>query len=138
LGQFIGLLNGLGALNDAVATLFFLFLLRMLLRSELLAAAGVCAILGFLAGTQSWIVAPWILIASALYMAVQIRFGLFASVVAFYVVIVLINFPMTIHASAWYANIGFAGLAIILALTAYGFRIAIGNRPLLNPAISDD
>jgi hypothetical protein len=45
---------------------------------------------------------------------------------------------MTIHASAWYANVGYAGLAIILALTAYGFRISPGNRPLLNPAISDD
>src|SRR5215471_7467133 len=105
--------------------LFFLFLVRMLLRSELLAAAGLCVIVAFLAGTQSWNAAPWILIATALFTVVQTRFGLFASVVTWEVLLVWFNFPMTLHTSAWYFNLGFAGLAIILALTVYGFRISL-------------
>ena len=88
-------------------------------------------------GSGSWITVPWALIAAALYMVVQTRFGLFACAVTWYVLIILANFPMTLHTSAWYSNIGFAGLAIILALTAYGFRVSLGSRRLLNP-VSDD
>jgi serine/threonine-protein kinase len=141
-GSAIRYLNGIGAVNDAMGSLFLLFLLRTLLRSERLAAAVLCVLLGLLFGFaiagSPLIGGPFFMLATALYLFVLIRFGLLAAGVAFYMVIVLSSFPMTLHTSAWYSNLGFAGLAVILAFTAYGFKVSLGNQPLLNPVATEE
>ena len=38
------------------------------------------------------------------------------------------GFPITLDMSAWYAGYGFAALAVLFALLAFGFRTALGGR----------
>jgi len=80
----------------------------------------------------------WALLASVLYLFVLIRFGLVATILAWYVFIIFTNFPMTLQMSAWYSSIGFAGLFVILAITLYGFRMSLGSRPFISAAGAED
>ena len=63
-----------------------------------------------------------------------VRFGL-VIVTAFSmeaVVIVFTESPIAFQPSAWYFSAGLFGLAIIAAITLYGFRTSLGSRRLLN------
>ena len=86
----------------------------------------------------TWAGATVQLMMTALYLFVLTRFGHVASIPAWYVFIVFLTFPMTLNASAWYSGAGFAGLFLVLAITLYGFRTSLGNRPLLNVASAED
>src|SRR5262249_28441869 len=127
-GTLVGLANGLGPIGDSMQVLFLLFLMRMLLRSEGLAGGTVLflsVLLLSFALSAPWIVVPIIFIRSALYLYVLVRFGLVASIFTWYVVIILMTFPMTLQTSVWYSTVGFAGLSVILALTVYAFRTSL-------------
>ena len=45
---------------------------------------------------------------------------------------------MTFTTPAWYSGIGFAALFVVLAVTLYGFRMSLGNRPLFDSAGVED
>jgi hypothetical protein len=51
---------------------------------------------------------------------------------------IFLQFPMTFRTSAWYASIGFGGLFLALAFTAYGLWTSTGNRPLLLDRMGTD
>ena len=42
------------------------------------------------------------------------------------------NIPITFDSSAWYAIFGYIALFVVIAIALYGFRIALGGRPLFD------
>jgi hypothetical protein len=125
----------------ALAMLFILVLLRLLLRREWAAVAlfvliltagevlrsaspllyGIADVLAY--GATVWVVA---------------RFGLLALVVALQVTTILQWFPITTDLSAWYAGIGLTGVCLLLGLTFYGFYTSLGGQPLFGRASLED
>jgi Protein kinase domain len=130
-----GLMQGLGVL-------FVLFLLRVLLRRDWLAA--IASILIFTAtqvfqAESRWIVLPILFLSFALYFFVLMRVGLVSSIVAIIAVVALgQDFPVTFQASAWYSSAGYATAALIVSLAIYGFRNSLGGNPLLDLSRVED
>jgi len=65
------------------------------------------------------------------------RVGLGAFVSAMFVDRLLHHFPLTLHASAWYAGYGYAALAIVGAIALYGFKTSLGGQKLIGVSIED-
>ena len=124
-----------------LAALFFLVLLRALLRKEW--AAAVAWVLLFTvfsaADIQSApIFLVFFLILSSLFVFLMIRFGLLTLVANFVFWQVLSNFPLTTQSSAWYSGISLTGILLIAALTFYAFYTSLGGRPPFGGAVLDE
>jgi serine/threonine-protein kinase len=114
---------------------FIFFLLRLLVRTEWVAAVIWLAILvpaGPLdyVGNTWWIIAIFNLLWNAILLALLIRIGLTAAVVAL-MVLWFLHIPITFQTSAWYFGPGAAALFLCTALTVYGFRTSLGGRHLI-------
>ncbi len=66
------------------------------------------------------------------------RFGLLATVVAFYFWNVLRLFPLTLDFSRWYAGRGLVGLLVLVAIVVYAFRTSLGTQPMFGRPLLDD
>jgi hypothetical protein len=138
------MLNGVGSFVGAVftqfgngvfgglASLLALFLLRVALRSDWRAGAAYAAVRGLpfaaLAVGISWPVLPLGLAIGILSYFVIMRVGFVAAMTSSIVVYLLLLSPLTLQPSAWYAGIGFVLIAIVLAVSAYGFAMSLGGR----------
>jgi hypothetical protein len=125
----------------ALGRLFFLFLLRVLLRRDWAAFLAFTVILGIgLAGRAS-LVAPNIpigLLVGLIVVVVLMRVGLLASMLASVVVTLFDLSPMTLQTSSWYFSTGVVFFLVVLGMSAYGFRTAVSGRPLLGTAALGD
>jgi serine/threonine-protein kinase len=142
-GAFLSRLSLLpgSAIVPPVVVLFFIVILRYLLRSEL-AAVGITSLVGTFAlvpanGISSAGI-PVLLVGGILSVIILVKAGFVAAIAAWFVHLCFASFPITLHTSAWFAAMGFAALLIVLALAFYGFWTAIGNRPILDTADADD
>jgi serine/threonine-protein kinase len=128
----------LGTLLDYIGTalgcVFFFFLLRVLLRNQWLASAGVTILLTLVSGIYSVnhpvISAALNLVPAALVIFITIRFGLLAMIASFFTTTMLIQFPVTTDFSTWYAGSTIFAFAVVLALTVFAFHTAVAGRPL--------
>ena len=130
-----------GPIFMALAMLFILFLLRVLLRSEW--AAVVLLVLILTAGDALGSDSPLLIgivnaVAYGATVFVLARFGLLAVVVGFVSASMLSWFPITTDLSAWYSGIGLAGVLLLLGLTVYGFHTSLGGQPLFGGASLTD
>ena len=119
---------------------FFLFLLRLLVRKDWIAAivivffgtitntGGDYLWLTFLASAVIWL---------SIY-AVLRRFGLLALVVGLVVQNMLVTFPMTTHLSRWYASGAIAGMTAIIAIALFALHSALAGQPLFSAKVLDD
>jgi hypothetical protein len=119
---------------------FFLFLVRLLMRNDWIAAivvvlvaastntGGDYPIVTFVEGAVLWLSIVLILK----------RFGLLALVVGLVIQNVLQVFPITSHFSRWYASSGLAGILVIAAVGVYGFYISLEGKPLFSAAALDN
>jgi hypothetical protein len=130
-----GISRNLGiSLFAALAFLFVLFLMRVLLRKEWAAAVAFVLFLSvlFAAGSQhptTTFVADLILNGLAVFLI--IRLGLLAEAAAFiFQSCLLENFPLTTQGSAWYAGISLAGILLMAAMAFYAFYTSLGGRPV--------
>ena len=73
----------------------------------------------------------------ALGLAVLLRFGLLALVVMFYTFLLIEAFPLTADFSRPYAGISLGLVAIIAALSVFGFVASRGDEPVFGRAILD-
>ena len=122
-----------------IALLFVLFLFRVLLRKEWVAAAAWALLFAFLAPLGDTPVAvAGALIFSSLAVFVMIRFGLLALVTNFVVFNILQNFPLTTQGSVWYSGINLAGILLIAAITFYGFYTSLGGRSAFGGAVLEE
>ena len=122
----------IGAPFAWLASLFVLFLLRVLLRNEGAAAVAWVLLATVLsaAGSHSVPIAlVFFVILYSLFVFLMIRFGLLTLVTNFIVWSILTRLPLTTQASAWYAGISLAGILLVAAIACYGFYISLGGRP---------
>jgi len=124
----------------ALATLFLLFLLRVMLRREWVAAAAFILVLTAFMGLGSDSPITWIFYALkyGVICFLLLRFGLLANTAHYTVYFLLWFFPMTPHLSAWYSGIGLAGAVLMLAFAAYAFHTSLGGRPMFQARLLED
>ena len=110
--------------------IFLVFVFRLITRSDVAAAATLvaAATLPTFAGVEGlWILLPFMLVFYSLSMVILMRFGLLSFVVAQFFNEVLNTAPITLRTSAWYSGAGFATLAVLAAITLYGFPRLAGQ-----------
>jgi hypothetical protein len=122
--------------NGIVGTmLFFLVLigLRYILRNQWIAGAGFVAIYaGFklLGSSHPGIDVPTWFIIYGIAAFAMVRFGLIALVVAVFTANIMLNVPVTLDFSRWYAPAAMSVPLGILALGIWGFHTAMGGQKL--------
>jgi serine/threonine protein kinase len=126
-------------IGETLAFLCFLVIMRILLRNQKAAIIVFVLVMAILnGGLQS----PWsfavMLLISALYLFVLMRFGLVANVFLFLWYSLLLVTPISFGSSTWYSGYGYATLAICAAIVLYAFRTSLGDRPLFGTAQLDD
>lgn len=124
-----------GSFFDPIIVLFLLFVMRVILRKEWLAAMA-CILLITVVFKGSGIINPWIdvpaiLIVGALNIGVLLRYGMLALIVVDVISECLLGLPRTFDLSAWYAGIGLAPLAAVALVAIFGFRTSLAGRPVL-------
>jgi serine/threonine-protein kinase len=133
------LLANLGvSIITALVMLFVIFLFRLVTRSEWGAAALLCllsVVLQNLGASHAAVGVVFSVAAGALTFYVLIRYGLVALAAALFASEMLINFPLTLDFSKWYAGSSLVALMAVLALAAFGFREALAGRSLLREEV---
>jgi len=113
---------------------FLIFLLRVILRKQWLAAGGftlIFTILKLLSSDHLWIDGPLVIIVYAVAAIVVVRFGLVALASGIFTADLIGNVPLTTDFSAWYAGATLFPLLFVAALAVWGFYTALAGRPLL-------
>ncbi len=113
---------------------FLIFLLRVILRKQWLAAAGFTLIftaLGLLSSDHPWVDFPLIIIVYAVAAVVVVRFGLIALASGIFMADLMGNVPLTTDFSVWYGGATLFPLLVVAALAVWGFYTALAGRPLL-------
>ncbi len=130
------------AIFIGLAMLFFLFVLRVLLRRGWAAAFAFVLFFTFvesLLPTGAPVVfAVRALILYSLTVFLLVRFGLLALIASELFGEFLGNFPLTTDVSAWYAGIGFAGILLMAAMAFYAFHTSLGGRPMFGAATLEE
>jgi hypothetical protein len=111
----------------SLGSLFVLFLLRVVVRTDWVALLLLALLIGGsrVGGIESWATMPVLIAGGALRTFVLVRIGLVAAIVDAFVWTVFGSSPMTLQTSAWYSSAGFVSLGIIGAIAVYGFRTAL-------------
>jgi protein kinase-like protein len=138
-----GLLEGArSAINSGLAILFLFFFLRAVIRIQWLAVVTALLLTSLaialpVPGYSPWVDAVIGLILVSVFLWVLVSFGLVALIVSVFTSFLFVSYPMTFR-STWYASYGYAALAVVAAIALYGFRTALGERPILRaPELSD-
>ena len=132
LGLLFGILLGSGIL-PAFAVTFILFLVRSLLRNYWLSAAvtGIVVLLINLGGENFGVEIPFVILTTVISMFALLRLGILALTVVVFVSTLLTAYPITVDFSEWYSAQSLFLFAVFLTLLLYGFRVALGNKPLI-------
>jgi len=127
------LLHVPAAIEGTLFFFFLLFVLRVLLRKEWLAAIVFVALwvaLKTLGSDYPWIEAPaWTLLYGVAAFVV-LRFGFVALAVGLFVTDMLLNVPLTLDFSSWYATSTLLPLLSVVALAVWGFYNALAGQKL--------
>jgi len=121
------------ALSNGVFIVGILFVLRLLLRSDWLAAVAVTLLIvvpQLFAGGDLLLAPLGFAVVLLLAMAL-VRWGLLTFVVCLLVNNLEPAAPVLAAAGCWVPWQGWLGVAVVAALAAYGFRVALGRQKLL-------
>jgi hypothetical protein len=126
----------LGGLVTGPEFLFMLFLLRVLLRKQWLAAIAFVLIWSVMQASQgggSFIIKTFFfMVIFGLIVTILLRFGLFAIVVTVMLIDWINDSLLTVDFSAWYSMSTVFVLLTLGAMTAFGFWTSLGSRKLLD------
>jgi len=113
--------------------------LKLVLRKEAVVWGALVLLASVVASIYELPVAVHIpvVVATGLLYALSLRTGQVCSVAAIFAVLALFDAPYARGLDRWYAWRGMVVVAIVVALAAAGFRIAIGKRALLPAAALD-
>jgi hypothetical protein len=123
---------------EALVLLFVIFLFRLIARSEWGAGALYClliVVLNNLGISHAAIGSLFSAAGAALTVFILIRYGLVALAVSLFVVAILLDFPLTLDFSKWYAGQSLLALGTVLALAVFGFREALAGRAVLREEV---
>ncbi len=125
----------------ALAVFLLFFLLRLLFRRDSIAAAAFILIfVAAIALPGSYPLVDAVFVAGAYGTLIFIlkRFG-FAPLVAFFITDVwLTQLATTSNLSAWYALSTYIGVAFVLGLAIYGFKVSLAGRPIFTGTALDE
>jgi len=126
---------------NGLAVMLMLVILQMLFRNRWIGAVAFMAIFVARVALQGGTVFDDVIqtIDIALLVMLILRFGLLAITIYIFVQ-QMTNAPITPDTSAWYAWMGFLGVAIIGVMIVYGARTALAGQPVFgqNFAAADD
>jgi hypothetical protein len=131
-------------LNDAVfaaiGMMFLFFLVSSIFRRKWLGAVplGFLSVLLNLSGENFAIELPFAVLIAGVFVFVVLRFGLLSVAVAGVVAPLLIVSPITLDFSRWYAGRSLFALAFVAGIALYGFRVALGRRPVFGAVALED
>jgi len=131
--------NAFSAVLYALAFLFILVLLRVVVRKQWLAATLWCLIL-FPPLRPSDSVIEWVdgAVRAVVLLALLTRCGLLAFATALFVMFTTFEAIFTLDLSAWYAPRGLPVLLVFAALVVHGFRTSLAGKPAFGKALLDD
>lgn len=124
-----------GAVRITLVFFFMLFILRVLLRNQWLAAGAFVAIwtvLQTLGNAHPWIALPLIIAIYSIAAVALVRFGLVTLAVAAFTTDSIGNVPITLNPSAWYFGSTVFVVASLVLLAAWGFHAATAGRKLFS------
>jgi len=123
-----------GSLVVAMGILVLLLLARIALRRTWLAILVVTVALslsGFFATGNPYVDVCLGSLIAIVPVSILFRVGVLAMVTAQFACQILSMYPMTFDTSSWLFGDTFLALAVVAALTVYGFRVALAGRPAL-------
>lgn len=128
------------ALFVSLFTLFLFFVLRLAVRSDWIALPLFALFAGStrIGGITSWAAVPVLIAGGTLRTFTLVRIGLVAAIVDSFEWTLFVASPMTLQTSAWYSSAGYVSLGIVGAMAIYGFKTALGGRPVLGGAAIAD
>lgn len=128
------------SLGTALALFFLFFLLRLLLRKELLAGTVFVLIFAALAlpGKHPLVDAVSLAMGYVALLVVLKRFGFTPLPVALLANYISTGLVQTPHLAAWYASSMILGIIFFLGLAIYGFRISLAGQPIFSSNVLDD
>ena len=128
------------AVFAAVGMMFLFFLAAAIFRRKWLGALPVGLLFAMLNVSEEnlAIELPFAILMAILLVFVVLRFGLLAVAVGGVVAPLLTNSPITLDFSRWYAGRSLFALAVVVAIALYGFRVALGRRPVFGVAALED
>lgn len=122
---------------NGLAVMLMLVILQMLFRNRWIGAIAFMAIFVARVALSGGTIFDDVIqtIDIALVTILILRFGLLAMTIYIFIQ-QLISAPLTPDTSAWYAWMGFLGIAIIAVMVAYGARTALAGQPMLGRAFA--
>jgi hypothetical protein len=130
-GEFLLLI--VDTLSKALGILFLIFLSRLLLRKQWLAAVVVVVVLAAMYAPNEanpFIGWPINIVFFGLMVFILMQFGLLAVAVALFVAVFVNQFPVNTDWSVWYAGEAAFTVLFTVALALFGFRTALAGQPL--------
>jgi len=130
--------NLFSAVLVALVFLFMLVLLRLLLRNSILAVILWCVLVGSPLSENQWY--GWAFgLARALLLLFALRAGgLLSLSVSLFVMFALLEAPLTLDPSAWFATRALPVVALFRALAVYGFRTSLAGKPIFGRPLLED
>jgi hypothetical protein len=116
-----------GALFFALMALLVLFIVRIVVRKDVVAILVSSQVLGVpqaLAVTSSFAIVPFFVLAIAVWFTTLARAGLVALLISLFVRDVLVVFPFAWPEMTWHSGVGFVGVLTVAGLAAAAFRVA--------------
>jgi len=124
-----------------MGVLFILFLLRVFLRREWLAAVGLSLVISMQVVLGNDLLPLPALVASvavALFTITMMRFGFLTATVGMITSRWLIELPLPSNWHAWYAGMSMLVPLAAAAVAVYGFTIALAGKPLFGGNLLED
>jgi serine/threonine protein kinase len=128
------------SISGVLLFFFILFVLRMVLRKQWLAAIAFMAFwtaLKSLGSDFPWIVVPTYAIIYGIAAAAAVNFGLITLAAAIFTVDLLLNVPYSTGFSAWYSGTTWFVIGSVVAIAAWGFYTALAGQPLFKEGLFD-
>jgi hypothetical protein len=91
-----------------------------------------------IAGTGDFMNPPGAVLTAALSIVVLVKAGVLANVVMECLLVTALHSPVTLDTSLWYAPLGFALFAIVLAAALFGFYTSLAGQPLFGRTLSEE
>ena len=123
-----------GGIMFAFSCFLLLFLLRLILRKDWLAATGFVGIFVLIkalgASEALWRVLPLLVLVYGVFVVLLLRYGIVPLVVSIFTADLLLSNPRTLDFSAWYIPQSLLALLVVLAVAVYGFRCTVAGKRL--------
>jgi hypothetical protein len=123
------------SINGTLLFFFVLFVLRVLLRRQWLAAAAFVILIAgprLLMSNYPWVDGPMLLLVYGIAAVVVVRFGFVSLLTGIFTADLLLNLPVSFDAGAWYFTAPALAFLSIAGLAIWAFRAALGGRKLVS------